>query len=492
MFSFMGRSRPWRCVNWRPSAAAMLAAALFLPCAQAQAPAQPAALPVLPALPVQHLAERLVQHLNGSIRLIDEPALRMPLKQLAPVVIQAAQQHPELRLVGAQVERTGEARTEAFAAFLPQISANVEGGSRQLGAQVYPWSSLPAREQKSQGYGLTVRQLLYDFGQTSRRVGAQEAAREAAEHRQAVRRSELSLRALDAWNQVFRAQQLVLLNAMNVVARTQIRSFVEEREQMGGSSRSDVLRVQARIAEAEIALVAAENQLRAAQAAYFEIYNQNPPAAVALLEAPVLPRERFAGGGAVLDDSLLLRELRALGRQYELEAQAAASALYPRLTLEVSRSRRDLYSGGTPGTDSAFAIVGNQNLYAGGADQARQRQAELRSQESLLELDIRRRQLDKLVSELLAELDNGEASLKARRGGVQGAMRALEVVREQFFFRRGALLDLLRAQEELFVAGRELIVGLVEHAQVRYRLLHVSGQLDEVLQAQAAPVTSKP
>ena len=143
---------------------------------------------------------------------------------------------------------------------------------------------------------------------------------------------------------------------------------------MGGSSRSDVLRVQARIAEAEIALVAAENQLRGAQAAYFEIYNQNPPAAVALLEAPALPRDRFAGAGAVLDDSLMLRELRALGRQYELEAQAAASALYPRLTLEVSRSRRDLYSGGTPGTDSSVAIVGNQNLYAGGADQARQRE----------------------------------------------------------------------------------------------------------------------
>jgi hypothetical protein len=42
-------------------------------------------------------------------------------------------------------------------------------------------------------------------------------------------------------------------------------------------------------------------------------HNPNtPPAAVALLEAPALPRERFAGGGALLDDSLLLRELRAL------------------------------------------------------------------------------------------------------------------------------------------------------------------------------------
>jgi outer membrane protein TolC len=274
-----------------------------------------------------------------------------------------------------------------------------------------------------------VRQLLYDFGQTSRRVGAQEAAREAAEHRQATRRSELTLRGLDAWSQVFRAQQMVLLNAMNVVARQQIRSFVEERERLGGSSRSDVLRVQARIAEAETALVAAENQLRAAEAGFFEVFSQKPPAAASLLELPAIDRERYRDTAALLEGNRVLRELRAQGRSLELEAAAASSAMFPKLTLEVSRSRRDLYSGGTPGTDSSWGIVANHNLYAGGADQARQAQAQLRSQEALLEVDVRRRQLEKLISELLAEVDSGEASIKARRDAVVGAMRALEVVR---------------------------------------------------------------
>lgn len=478
----------WCGASIRTSAAALLAAAFFVPASFVQAQGQePAARQPVPwaALPVQQLAERLVTHLNGSLRLIDQPELRVPLQQVAPLVVQAAGQHPEVRLAGTQLERTGEARKEAFASFLPQVSGNVESGSRQFDAQVYPWSSLPARDLKSQGYGLTVRQLLYDFGQTSRRVGAQEAAREAAEHRQAVRRSELSLRSLEAWNQVFKAQQLVLLNAMNVVARKQIRSFVEEREQLGGSSRSDVLRVQARIAEAEIALVTADNQLRGAEANFVELFNQSPPAALGLLQAPVVAREHYRNTTALLEGNRLLSELRALGRQYELEAAAAASALYPRLSLEISHTRRDLYRGGTPGTDSSAAIVANQNLYAGGADQARQRQAQLRSEESLLELDIRRRQLEKFITELLAELDSGDAALAARRDGVQGAMRALEVVREQFFFRRGALLDLLKAQEDLFMSGRELIAGLVDHAQARFRLLHVSGQLDALLAAQA-------
>ena len=53
--------------------------------------------------------------------------------------------------------------------------------------------------------------------------------------------------------------------------------------------------------------------------------------------------------------------------------------------------------------------------------QARQAQAQLRSQEALLEVDVRRRQLEKLISELLAEVDSGEASIKARRDAVVGA-----------------------------------------------------------------------
>lgn len=486
MFLKTGQCGPGPWLSRGRSAAAALAAALFLSPANALAEDRSAAdVAPLSALAVQQLGERLVTHLQGALRMLDDPGLRMPLAQVAPLVVEAASKHPEVLLVGSQLERTSEARREAFAAFLPQLSGNVESGSRQLDAQVYPWSSLPAREQKSLGYGLTVRQLLFDFGQTSRKVGAQDAAREAAEHRQALRRSELSLRGLDAWNQVFRAQQVVVLNAMNVIARRQIRSFVEEREQLGGSSRSDVLRVQARIAEAETALVAAENQLRAAEANYFEIFNQKPPAAVSLLEAPPIAREQYRDVPALLESNRLLRELRAVGRQYQLEAAAASSALYPRLTLELSRTRRDLYSGGTPGTDTAVAVVANQNLYAGGADQARQRQAELRSQESQLELDIRRRQLEKLITELLAEIDNGESALKARREGVEGAMSALEVVREQFFFRRGALLDLLKAQEDLFIAGRELVNGLVDHALARYRLLHVGGELDALLGARA-------
>ena len=59
--------------------------------------------------------------------------------------------------------------------------------------------------------------------------------------------------------------------------------------------------------------------------------------------------------------------------------------------------------------------------------------------------------------------------------------RSFEAVREQFAFRRGTLLDLLRAQEDLYLAGRDLIDGVIDHAVARYRLLHLGSGLTPLL-----------
>ena len=58
---------------------------------------------------------------------------------------------------------------------------------------------------------------------------------------------------------------------------------------------------------------------------------------------------------------------------------------------------------------------------------------------------------------------------------------SLAAVREQFAYRRGTLLDLLRAQEDLFVVGRDLIDTLTDRATARFRLLHLTADLVPVM-----------
>jgi outer membrane protein TolC len=87
------------------------------------------------------------------------------------------------------------------------------------------------------------------------------------------------------------------------------------------------------------------------------------------------------------------------------------------------------------------------------------------------------RQIERASSQALSDVNNSTAALNARKESVQVAALALEAVREQFSFRRGTLLDLLRSQEELYIAGRDLVDGLVDHSLSRYRLLHLADEL---------------
>ena len=153
--------------------------------------------------------------------------------------------------------------------------------------------------------------------------------------------------------------------------------------------------------------------------------------------------------------------------------------------------RRDVGSEGLPGTDRTLGVTVRQNLYSGGADLARKRQADQRQKESQLGEDSLRRQVERALATSVADVKNSAAALAARKDAVQVAAVALEAVREQFAFRRGTLLDLLRAQEELYMAGRDMIDGVVDHALVRYRLLHLAMALGPMFDLAAIPADGK-
>ncbi len=451
--------------------------------ASAQVPGNPAvkAGPIASSyeeLRVTQVADQLIRYLGRAMEWTDRPESRAPMPAVSPKVRKAVLAHPEVRLSQEQRATASLATREAFAAFLPQVSANLEAGRRSFDLVSTPWAAVPAHDDNSRALALSARQLLYDFGAVSNQVDARTALETAAAARAEVRSSELALRSLNAWSEVFRSQQIQAVSQMNVLSRQQILSFIEERERLGGSAQSDVLRARARLADAQVTAVAAQNRLTASEAVYREIFDEAPAAQLLLPEAPVVTLENYSNLDTWLARSANLAEARAQTQAAGHEAKSAAAALLPSLYLDVSVRRRDVGAEGVPGTDRTAGIVLKQNLYSGGAELARKRQADQRVAESQLGEDNLRRQLERAFAQSIAEVKNSSAAVAARKDAVQVAAVALEAVREQFAFRRGTLLDLLRAQEELYVAGRDLIDGIVDHALARYRLLHLASELN--------------
>ncbi len=429
-------------------------------------------------LRVTEVADQLIRYLGEAGQWVDQPEVRLPVQALAPKIRAAVLAHPEVRLSQEQRATAKIATREAYAGFLPQASVNVESGKRNFDEVNTPWNYSPAHVDSSKAVALSARQLIYDFGAVRGTVDARTALETAAQARAELKTSELTLRALTAWLEMFRGRQLLVLTDMNVQSRQQILSFITERAQLGGSAQSDVLRARARLSDAQVAAVAAQTQLSAAEAVYFEVFNEAPPTQLALPQLTLVSLQRYANLGELFERSAQLAEARAQTKAAGFEAKAAAASLLPSIALDVTARRRDLGGQGIAGTDWTAGINMKQNLYSGGADVARKQQAEQRAIESQLSEDNLRRQLERALAQSVADVKSSSAAVAARKDAAQVAAVALEAVREQFAFRRGSLLDLLRAQEELYIAGRDLIDGVVDHSLVRYRLLHLAMELN--------------
>ena len=433
-------------------------------------------------LRVTEVADQLIRYLGQVGQWMDKPGERVPAQAMAPKIRSAVLAHPEVRLSQERRATAKLATREAYAGFLPQASLNVESGKRNYQEVNTPWNVAPAYADNSKALSLTARQMIYDFGAVSRTVDARTALESAALAKAEVKTSELTLRAVSAWLEMFRARQLLALTDMNVQSRQQILSFITERAQLGGSAQSDVLRARARLSDAQVDAVAAQARLSSTGAVYFEVFNETPPADIGLPAVTLQSLERYTNMAELFERSAQLAEARAQTKAAGLEAQAAAAALLPSIVLDVSARRRDLGGQGTPGTDWTAGINVRQNLYSGGADVARKQQAQQRAIETQLDEDNLKRQLERALAQLVADVKSSSAAVVARKDAAQVAAVALEAVREQFAFRRGSLLDLLRAQEELYIAGRDLIDGVVEHALVRFRLLHLAMELSPMFE----------
>lgn len=428
-------------------------------------------------LRVHTMADQLIGFLNQAVAWIDRPSARVPLANLGPQIRAAVLAHPEVQLASTQQLTAGFASREAYAGYLPQVSANIDAAQRQYDPVNKPSTVVPAYQDNSQSVALTVRQMLYDFGAVGGRVDAQRARETAAEANYEAKRSELLLRAVTAWHEVFRTRQQARLAEVNLLSRQQILNFIEERERLGGSAKSDVLRAQARLSDAQATLVAAQSRLKSTEASYRETFGVAPAPDLALPEVVAVDLARFDNPDALILRNAIYGEALAQSLAAGHDAKAAAAVLLPTLSLEAVATRRDIGSGATPGLDKTIGLVLRQNFYTGGADTARKNQADQRAVEARLALDNLRRQLERAIGQTQADARYADSLITARKEAVLVAAAAFESVREQFAFRRGTLLDLLRAQEDLDLAGRDLIDVVVDHALARYRLLHLAMEL---------------
>ncbi|MFZ9634638.1 MAG: TolC family protein [Alphaproteobacteria bacterium] len=423
------------------------------------------------------IGDPVIDWLFGVIELHEVRARRTDPAPFHRRILDAIAAHPQSMSQGEAQVASREAVDEAWAGYLPTISGSSDGGYRRVAPTFEGQRPLT---RNGIGAGLQMRQTVYDFGATSNSVDAARHRLEATEARRSSVEMDLAMRGVVAHYDVMRARLLFGLAERNVADRTRIVSLLESRREIGGGAETDIRRATARLAAARSVLVAFENRLRSAEAAYREIFSVHPER---------LDLSRSPEGPASIEDALRLAterhpalvEARAVARSARSEAEAVTARALPNVGVEGAVSRREQLADGVPGTDASLLLVFRYNFYTGGADTARRNQALARARQAEQDERALGRQLDRLLRQAQAESENAARAIDARAIAVLAGVDALRANREQLELNRGSIVELLKSQEELFDAGRDLIDSVFDGVLSRYRLLQFAGTLVESL-----------
>ncbi len=398
--------------------------------------------------------------------------------------------NPDIGIVASNREAVDEELKQARGLWLPQIDVAAGIGKERTfdnttrnrvppGTNSQDDALTLTREEVS----ITLQQRIFDGYETDSMIEREMARVESAAYRVHENAEFLALDVIGAYVEVLRQRELVRLAEENLRVHLGILDSLQQRLAGGGGSRADVAQTEARSARARATVTQTLNDLRDAEAAFTRIVGQYPDQ----LEAPEFPEGVLPPD---LDEAVTLantnnpttRIFEADVRTAEAEVTIAEVPFYPAVTLEAESEYNDGRDGiDHPEFNNQVMLRLRWNLFRGGIDRANRQEQLSRMAES------KNRRLRSFLN-AQQEMRQSWFALEASRQRVEDLadsvrfnMETRDAYRQQFEVAQRTLLDVLDAENELFVSSGQLVSAQTNEILASYRILAVGGMLMSTL-----------
>jgi adhesin transport system outer membrane protein len=392
--------------------------------------------------------------------------------------------NPQVREAAANRRSIDAELRRARSFYLPTIDAR--------GATGEEWTNSPFTRNRQRAPGddgdawlrrdelsLTLRQMVFDGWSTDSSVERQKARVSAAASRVNERSEFIAADISEAYLQVLRDLDLVRFTTENVAAHERLSGDVRGRVQGGRSGVGDQRQTETRLASARADRSDTLRRLEDSKAGFIRLVGMPPVS----LRQPTLPEalvpktlEEAIQRAKDANPSVRVARLDVLAALAEIDETSAP--FWPRLDIELSGARNHNIDG-IRGMSNDFTamLVARWNLYRGGGDVANRTAAIERvneARERVLRFDRQSEEDVRRAWNAFTLYRQQEIDLSER---VTGAEQVLQAYSQQFNVGRRELLDLLDAQNDLFLARTSLATARQARLFAGYRLLALTGDL---------------
>ncbi|MBN7118482.1 TolC family outer membrane protein [Ectopseudomonas oleovorans] len=379
------------------------------------------------------------------------------------------------------------------AGLLPQITARAS--KSQVDGTQEQQNALGRRiendlDYDSENLSLQLRQPLYnrqkmvEYRQGKQRASYSEAVFDAKTQSVAVR---LASRYFD----VLLTRETIDLSRAKLKAFEQQVAAAKRRFDLGDGTITDVDQATARRDLAQAGVIEAEDNLVVALRLLQELLGNNPDQLATLhAEFPTPPLQPDNLQDWLQKAQLNNPSLRARQLNHGLaeeEVKRASSAHWPTLDLVLGYTDSESDSLSTINQTNRYSSIGlefTMPLYSGGGVSARVRQATASREQAGEEVNASREEVFSATTREFRGVQSGQARIRALQQAVISSERAQESARKGFLAGSSTNVDILNAEEQVFIARRDLLEAKLRYLLARLQLAAAVGLLgeDDILQ----------
>lgn len=430
-------------------------------------------------------------------------ALMLPVSAYSQTLEQAVAHtldtNPEIRIAFNRFKAREEQVNQARAGYLPTVDltggygieqTNSPSTRRRAGIGEVDDEGVIELERGEAGF--SIKQMLFDGFYTSSEVDRYSFEASAEQWALFSAAEDMALEVVKVYIGYLHSEQVLTLAEKNLEAHTTIYDQIKQRTDSGLASVADLSQITGRLARANSNLISAKNNFHDAKIQFIRVTEMQPEGLI--IPDPdddMLPVDLMTGVKIATENHPILKSAASDIDAAKNERDSAQSSYYPKFTLDLEGNWNNNLDGedgvgliedvGGHSNDLVAMVRVKYNLYSGGRDLAREKEAAYKIGETKEIRERAHRQVVEGINLAWNAYETLGPQKEYIRDHVIAAKDTQIAYTQQFSLGQRTLLDLLDTENELFEARTDYLTAEYEAIVAEYRILNATGRLLESL-----------